>query len=955
MKIKVNLKHLFITAAVTLIAACNGGAQSSGGGGGSSTPETTTVTVPSSIQVRTPTSAQTNLISSTSIVSSTELSGQIVKNVQALSNSSCIQLVTQPNGQTFTTSFNSNQWWSTATVTFALTNTCMGAQSFTANIAFKNAVINGNAVPTSGWNIQQNGNPYMSVTGTANSNPQLAISTPACNGDWCSWAQLAPGASVTFIANLGYNGQINSFNVGSVTINGSPTPTPAPQTTGSLNLNLAATAQTTQACASASANCNFQVNVISPAGVNVESATINANQANTSNYVINNLLPGQYTIQVVPTSVPSLQSGAINYTQTPANTVAVVAGSTTATTTVNFSYTANAVNSVTVNLAGLPSGFNGNQVIGRIIDSNKVQIATMTFTSAQLSQTITSSSFVTGQQYILQVQGLGDPKTGVYYAPIQTAPFTVVSGNNAVTTSSYQLVTSNLYTININVPAAVTGQTISYGADPANDTTDISYISFATDTLTNGTYTFPAQLLTTMTPSTVAGYSTSMAPQNTVTSVSKNANFSVVNTVVTSTLQFFVDSSGTTPLTTVALNSVSNQTTQQIVFIENMGTQSATVPSSASFNSTINGLSVSASTCGTTLASGALCSLTLTYTPTATGSGNTVMSFGAELPITTNSANQGTPIMIEYYCGFSGQFCGQSTNNDVNPATKLVVLAFANINTDGSITADISSNWPTTLIPTWQTGDGHVILSIGGQNAWWSSVYNNSQSISNFVNSVLEILIQYNIDGVDLDIENGSATPQQIADSINLLRVAMNNSNSLKLNQGKGIITVAPQNVNVMQNQSIIGANVNSGVANTNFFVNVFNGSINSLTYAMQQDYNNWYYGLSTPNQTTMLEASYFGWLNINNNWGSPLPGYIGVPVSKLIIGVPASAQAGSINLPTVQGVTDAVPAINNIINPAKMAGIMMWDSHWDQVNNCAMSKAASSVLNIPGGQTCPS
>lgn len=125
----------------------------------------------------------------------------------------------------------------------------MVAQSFTANVAFNNALLNGNPIPTSGWNVQQNGNPYMGVTGTASSTPQLAVSTPACNGDWCSWAQLAPGASVTFIANLGYSGQINSFSVGSVTLNGAPSPAPAPQTTGSLNLNLAATSQTTQACA----------------------------------------------------------------------------------------------------------------------------------------------------------------------------------------------------------------------------------------------------------------------------------------------------------------------------------------------------------------------------------------------------------------------------------------------------------------------------------------------------------------------------------------------------------------------------------------------------------------------------------------------------------------------------------------------------------------------------------
>ncbi len=957
MKIKVNLKYLVMAMAVMTIISCGSGKSSSGGGGQK---PATNVTVPSAVQVRTPLSSNTTLGSTTSIISSTVNSSRTLNN-QSLKSSSCIQLVTQPNGQTYSTTINSNQWWSTAVVTIGLTNTCMGAQSFTANVAFNNVTVNGGALPSSGFSIAQNGSPYMSITGTAGTNPQLTVSTPSCSGDWCSWAQLAPGATITVMANLGYSGAINSLNIGSVTLNGNPTPAPAPQTTGTLNLNLAATSQTTKACASASANCNFQVNVISPAGVNVESATINASQTGTSNYVINNLLPGQYTVQVVPTSVPSLLSGAINYTYSPATTVAVSAGTTAATETVSFSYTPAAVNSVTVQLAtsGIPSGFQNNTILGRIVDSNNVQIGTMTFAEDQLSQTIQSNSFVTGSQYTIQIQGLGDPKTGVYYQSLPTT-FTVVSGNTAVTTNAYQLVTTNLYTVNISVPNPVTNQTVSYGADPANDTSDPSYISFAPDALTTGTYTFPSQLVTTITPSTVAGYTTVMAPNNTLTSASKNATFSVVNTAVTSTLQFFVDSSGVTPLTQLNLNSVPNQTSQQIIFVENMGTQAAAVPSSATFNSTISGLSVSETTCGSTLASGTLCSLTLQYKPTATGSGSTVMSFGADLPIATNSAAQATPIMAEYYCGFSGSFCGQSNTsnpfiavNDVNSATKLVILAFANINTDGSITADSVAYWPTSFIPTWQTGGGHVILSIGGQNAWWSSVYNNSQSISNFVNSVMTVLTQYNIDGVDLDIENGSATPQQISDSVNLLRVAMNNSSNTRLNQGKGIITVAPQNVGVMQNQPIIGANVNSGVANTNFFVNVFNGSINSLTYAMQQDYNNWYYGLNPPNQTTMLEASYLGWLNVGNQWGSltPMAGYVGVPTSKLIMGVPASQSAGSIYLPTVDGVaapfTGAIAVLAQPPYNITMAGVMMWDSHWDSQNGYAMSNAVKTALGI--------
>ncbi len=542
MKIKINLKHLLIAASVILMTACGSG--NSGGGGSRSVNQ---IAVPSSTQVRTPVSANTNLGTN----APTTLSS-MKHFLNSLGDSSCIQLVTQPNGQNYTTTVNSNQWWSTAVVTVGLTNTCSTAQAFTANIIFNNATMNGSALPGSGWTVQQSGSPYMSISGTGGANTQLTVSTPACSGDYCGWAQLAPGATITVMTNLGYSGAINSLNIGSVSLNGS-TPAPAPQTTGTLNLNLSATTQTTQACTNAAANCNFQVSVISPSGVAVESATINANQTGSSNYQFTNLLPGQYTIQVVSSSIPSLSAGVITPTYTPSSTVSVGAGAAS-TSNVGFSYTANApaptptpkpaptVNSITVHLntLGLPVLFKNNTVLGRIIDSNNHQVATLSFQMGSETQTISSTSFVTGNQYTVQVQGLGDPQSGIYYDPVQTQ-FTVVSGNTSVTTSGYQLVTSNLYTVTINVATPVAGQMLSYGADPAADTNSTSYVSFVQDPLVSGqTYTFPAQLVTTITPSTVAGYSTAMTPNNTFTSASAGNTYVITNTALPASLTYQV-------------------------------------------------------------------------------------------------------------------------------------------------------------------------------------------------------------------------------------------------------------------------------------------------------------------------------------------------------------------------------------------------------------------------------
>lgn len=41
-----------------------------------------------------------------------------------------------------------------------------------------------------------------------------------------------------------------------------------------------------------------------------------------------------------------------------------------------------------------------------------------------------------------------------------------------------------------------------------------------------------------------------------------------------------------------------------------------------------------------------------------------------------------------FFCGFSGDFCGQSTYDDVNPNIQTIILAFANTVQDGSIIVD---------------------------------------------------------------------------------------------------------------------------------------------------------------------------------------------------------------------------------------------------------------------------
>jgi hypothetical protein len=57
--------------------------------------------------------------------------------------------------------------------------------------------------------------------------------------------------------------------------------------------------------------------------------------------------------------------------------------------------------------------------------------------------------------------------------------------------------------------------------------------------------------------------------------------------------------------------------------------------------------------------------------------------------------------LAQYYCTFSGDYCGQSTSDDSNSKSALLILAFANIASNGSIVID-QANFPCAVVNTWQ-------------------------------------------------------------------------------------------------------------------------------------------------------------------------------------------------------------------------------------------------------------
>lgn len=303
-----------------------------------------------------------------------------------------------------------------------------------------------------------------------------------------------------------------------------------------------------------------------------------------------------------------------------------------------------------------------------------------------------------------------------------------------------------------------------------------------------------------------------------------------------------------------------------------------------------------------------------------------------EPTVTPTTSPSGKQLSI-FWCGFGGDYCGQSTTDDVNPKATMVILAFANSNPDGSISVD-DANWPTTLINNWQKAGKKVLISVGGQNGHWDSIFANPQ---NFVSSVNNVIKKYNIDGIDLDIEGYTTAPQAVSLTINTLR------NQIGKNK---LIVISPEVVGVYQGAAIPAANVGGNA--WNYFVPVLNASINQIDYVQPQEYNNWY-DTSTMSSQYLMNG-YLQWVNKDGLYGtkafSPSQ-YVGVPPEKLIMGVLASTSAGGAAFyPTPQMLTSAISTLNSTYN-TNVGGVMMWDSHWDTLNNCTISNAAVQALGL--------
>ena len=220
------------------------------------------------------TQATTQTLSSTSSKLST---------IKSADENSCFVIQSYTDGNSYNMVQNSSQYYSTVAASFTVQNTCSTPQTMSAvEVDVNNFQLN-KAPVNIGWITQSSSNPYLTLSYTSSGNDfKIALSTPACTGDYCSWAQFPANSSQSFTLNGSIGSAITSASIDSITINGGDTPPTPPTQSGDLSLNIDTTAL--QSLCSNDNSCNLKLDIIDSNGSDIEQTTVNPFES--SNYSV---------------------------------------------------------------------------------------------------------------------------------------------------------------------------------------------------------------------------------------------------------------------------------------------------------------------------------------------------------------------------------------------------------------------------------------------------------------------------------------------------------------------------------------------------------------------------------------------------------------------------------------------------------------------------------------------
>ena len=317
------------------------------------------------------------------------------------------------------------------------------------------------------------------------------------------------------------------------------------------------------------------------------------------------------------------------------------------------------------------------------------------------------------------------------------------------------------------------------------------------------------------------------------------------------------------------------------------------------------------------------------------------------------------PVLIGYWHNWNDSNAPYIALNQIDSRYTVVCVSFAVPNSPSDMTMqfvpdNVSQSAFISQIQTLQNQGKKVLLSIGG--ATTSVSLNNNVNRDLFINSINNILNTYGFDGIDIDIEHGNsilasgtiANPTSV-DCTNLIyaiqQIKINYYSTFNRNM---MLTFAPETAYVQGGMSAYGG-IWGG------YLPLLHAFRNDLNFVHVQLYNSGsVYGIDG-NIYTQGTADFIIAMTEALIHGFPTAGgqFQGLPASKVIVGLPACANAaggGYVNSVEVENALNYLRGIgpkpgsytlNQATGYANLGGMMTWSINWDKVTTCNTSAYA--------------
>jgi chitinase len=275
---------------------------------------------------------------------------------------------------------------------------------------------------------------------------------------------------------------------------------------------------------------------------------------------------------------------------------------------------------------------------------------------------------------------------------------------------------------------------------------------------------------------------------------------------------------------------------------------------------------------------------------------------------------------------------------DIPSGYKIVIIAFADMNSDGSVSFTLQGPPYDTLgedqfkadIKTIQARGVKVLISLGGQNGIYQ--VDTTAKEKNYISSLSQIITTYGFDGIDYDFESGLST----ANESYLLDATL----QLKQLFNKLIVTMAPETIDV--------------------YWQVFpNGKYDQLIRTAGlvdlvevQDYNSGCMpGIKPGSACYSVGTEDFIVSQADSTIQAWTQSGIANAASHYVIGLPATSQAAGSGYVDPSILNSALTCLKTgkecgTYLPTKtypdIAGVMTWSINWDAKNNYAFEKAVA-------------